>query len=118
MTTGTNIEVPDKFEYIRRKKLLEKHFLEHTCHVHNLDREKAQFALEEGILNLEPSFFDWEHEEWAKESIQWTEGFNIASIAKKSELIKIPDGKSVIVKLAERMHLPEFTQRVLNSLTH
>lgn len=118
MTTGIKYEIPDKLEYIRRKKLLEKHFLEHTCQVHNLDCEKAKFAIAQGILNLEPSFYDWEHEEWAKESIQWAEGFNIASIAKKAEVIKIPDGKSIIVKLIERMHLPEFTQRVINSLSH
>ena len=118
MTTGTKQEIPDKLEYLRRKKLLEQHFLEHTCQVHNLDKQKAKFAIDEGILTLEPSFYDWEHEEWAKESIQWAEGFNISSIASKAVEIKIPSLKKPLDKLIEKIHLIEFKQKILNSFTH
>ena len=116
MVTETNEGIPDKLEYIRRKKLLEKEFLENTCRLHNLDQEKARFAIESGILVLEPSLYEWDKHEWAKESVSWAEGFNISSIAKKAEIIKIPKGQSSLGKLVKRIHFDEFKQKLIDTI--
>lgn len=116
MVTETDESIPDKLEYIRRKKLLETQFLEHTCRLHNLDQEKAKFAIESGILVLEPSLYEWDKHEWAKESVCWAEGFNISSIAMKAEVIKIPKDKSSLGKLVKRIDLNDFKQKLIDTI--
>ena len=116
MVSGTEIEVPDELEYLRRKKLLEEHFINHTCKVHGLNQEKARFAIQNYILVLEPSLFDWEKKEWAKECICWADGFNISSLTNKAEEIHISQDQTSISRFIERIHLLEFKDKLIRSL--
>ncbi|MCM8537563.1 MAG: hypothetical protein NE334_16600 [Lentisphaeraceae bacterium] len=115
MVSGIEIEVPDELEYLRRKKLLEEHFINHTCSVHSLNKEKARFAIQHHILILEPSLYDWEKEEWAKECISWAEGFNISSLTNKAEEIHISQDQTTIGRIIERMHFLEFKDKLIRS---
>ena len=116
MIKGNLLNLPDRQEYIKRKKALEKKFIEDTCESYGLDSEKAQYAIAQGILILEPSFFDWQEDEWAKGSIEWAEGFSISCLARRSVEIHIPEDRNTIERLIEKISLLNFTKKLINSL--
>ena len=116
MNKGSHTCLPDRQEYIKRKIDLENKFIEQTCENYGLDSEKAKYAIEQGILVIEPSLFDWEEEEWAKGSLEWAEGFNISCLACKSVEIHMPESKSSFERIIEKLHLLKFKRKLINSL--
>ena len=111
MIKGNHLCLPNRQEYLIRKKDLEENFINHTCPQHGLDPEKARYALRKGILNLEPSFEDWETASWAQGSITWAEGFNISCLACKSATISLPKPQSLLGKCLTKINLFKLQKR-------
>ncbi len=88
--------LPNEGEYLRRKTILERSFIEHTCPLYNLDPQKTHYAIKEGILRLEPSFLDWESDDWAEGSINWDERFDLSCLNCESDKMMLPSQKSFL----------------------
>ena len=84
------IPMPDNNEWQRRKKILEKNFVEKICPNYDLDPEKALYAIQEGILILEPAWIDWEDDNYPEGTHYFVEGFDITCLHYDSEKIKLP----------------------------
>ena len=90
MIEETPLTFPNENELLRRKKILEKNFVESICPNYNLDPEKALYAIKEGILILEPVWVDWESDDYPEGTHEFVEGFDMSCLKSYSEKIKLP----------------------------
>ena len=81
---------PNEDERQRRKKILEKNFVENICPNYDLDPEKALYAIKEGILILEPAWIDWESDDYPEGYHEFVDGFDMSCLSYDSEKLKVP----------------------------
>jgi len=91
MIEETPLDLPSDNEWDRRKKILEKNFVENSCPRNDLDPDKALYAIKEGILILEPAWIDWESDDYPVGSIGFAPGFDMSCLKKDSDKIKLPE---------------------------
>ena len=82
---------PNEDERKRRKKILEKNFVDNICPNYDLDPEKALYAIKEVILILEPAWIDWESDDYPEGSHEFVKGFDMSCLYYDSEKLKIPN---------------------------
>ena len=84
------LSFPNEDERKRRKKILEKCFVEKTCPNYDLDPEKALYAIKEGILILEPVWIDWESDDYPEGYHEFVKGFDMSCLYYDSDKLKLP----------------------------
>lgn len=90
MLEETPLTFPTENEFLRRKKILEKNFVDNICPNYDLDPEKALYAIKEGILILEPVWIDWESDDYPEGTHEFVEGFDMSCLKYDSDIIKLP----------------------------
>jgi hypothetical protein len=82
------ISFPSEDERLRRKKILEKSFVD-NAEKNEQCPEKSLYAIREGILILEPVWIDWESDDWPEWTIEFAPGYDMSSLTPESEKIKL-----------------------------